>query len=231
MSKCQLIYFEGCPNAKHARAILLTSGIPFEVILQDELNDGNEFKNYSSPSILKDGKLLLGQKLSSGSSACSFEKIDENKLKAELLNSENGDDSSAMSKFQQKEKGLFAYIGSFGSALTVGLCPICIPAIGTFLSSIGLGFIVSESVLKPVLFIFLFFALFGFFWSYLKEHGNIYPLIAGLIMSVALYIGRYIYVGGTVNLVLMYGGIVGIIGTSIWNWKLRKRMACSSCQT
>jgi len=85
MSKCQLIYFEGCPNAKHARAILLTAGVPFEVILQDELNEGNEFKNYSSPSILKDGKLLLGQRLSSGSSACSFEKIDEELLKQKAL--------------------------------------------------------------------------------------------------------------------------------------------------
>lgn len=230
MSKCQLIYFEGCPNAKHARAILLTAGVPFEVILQDQLNENNALKNYSSPTILKDGRLLLGQKLTSGSSACSFEKIDEDKLKSLLLDIENGADSSLMS-ISEKRKGSLASLGSFGSALTVGLCPVCIPAIGAFLSSIGLGFLVTESILKPVLFIFLFFALFGFFWSYLKEHGNIYPLITGLIMSVALYVGRYVYIGGTTNLILMYGGIIGIIGTSIWNWRLRKKIACSSCRT
>lgn len=129
-----------------------------------------------------------------------------------------------------KEKGLFATIGGMGSAFTVGLCPICIPAIGAFLSSIGLGFLVNEAVLKPVLLIFLFITLFGLFWSYHKEHKNIYPLIVGSLMAVFLYVGRYIYFGGMINLILMYGGIAGIIGVSIWNWRLRKKNKnCPSC--
>lgn len=131
----------------------------------------------------------------------------------------------------RKVKGPLAWFGSIGSAVTVGLCPICIPAIGAFLSSIGLGFLVTESVLKPVLFLFIFTALFGFFWSYLKEHRNIYPFITGCLMAIAIYVGRYIYISGAVNVVLMYGGAAGIIGTSVWNWRLRKKsQRCSSCQ-
>ncbi len=224
MKKYQLIYFEGCPNAKHARAVLLTSGVPFDEIIQDNLEKGDDFKNYSSPSILKDGKLIFGQKLPPGSSACSFDKIDEQKLKEVLLNSKK----EAPDKVK---RGLLGCIGSFGSGLTVGLCPACIPAFGAFLSSIGLGFLVSESVFKSLLFFFLFIALSGFLWSYFKEHKNIYPLIIGSVMAAAIYVGRYIFIGTTINLILMYGGIAGIIGVSIWNWRLRTQKGCMSCYT
>jgi len=129
------------------------------------------------------------------------------------------------------KSSLWATIGSFGSALTVGLCPICIPAIGAFLSTIGLGFLINETVLKPILLIFLGIALFGYFWSYLKEHKNILPLIIGVIMAVALYIGRYVYINGTLNLILMYGGLTGIMVVSIWNWRLRKNSkSCALCE-
>ena len=129
------------------------------------------------------------------------------------------------------KSSLWATIGSSGSALTVGLCPICIPAIGAFLSTIGLGFLINETVLKPILLIFLGIALFGYFWSYLKEHKNILPLIIGVIMAVALYIGRYVYINGTLNLILMYGGLTGIMVVSIWNWRLRKNSkSCALCE-
>jgi len=130
---------------------------------------------------------------------------------------------------KEKKKGLFGTIGSLGSAFVVGLCPVCIPAIGAFLSSIGLGFLVQETVLEPVLIVFLLIAVAGLLWSYFKEHHKIGPFILGSAMAISMYIGRYIYFDSTLNVVLMYGSIPGIIGATLWNLKLRKSAACAAC--
>jgi len=128
----------------------------------------------------------------------------------------------------QKSK-ILNFVGSVGSSVTVGLCPVCIPAIGGLLSAIGLGFMVQEAVLKPLLIVLILFALFGFYWSYIKEHKNIWPLIMGIPLGISLYVGRYVYIGSTINIVLMYGGIAGILTVSVWNLKLKKKSGCPSC--
>lgn len=113
--------------------------------------------------------------------------------------------------------------------MTVGLCPFCIPAIGTFLSSVGLGFLIQESILQPLLVFFLVITMVGLFYSFIKEHRNIGPLLLGSISGVALYLGRYYYFGSLINPVLMYGGITAIISVGLWNLYLRKQSACPSC--
>lgn len=131
---------------------------------------------------------------------------------------------------KKRKKGWLATLGSIGSAITVGFCPICIPAIGTLLSVIGLGFLVNESVLQPLLIALILLAWFGYFWSYIKEHRVIYPLMLGVLAGVSLYVGRYIYLGGLLNAALMYGGVISMIGASVWNIILRKRrVSCPNC--
>lgn len=133
---------------------------------------------------------------------------------------------------KKPKTGLFATIGSFGSALLVGFCPICIPAIGALLTAIGLGFLVNESVLKPLLIVFILVAWFGYVWSYQKEHHKIYPLVLGIFSGISLYVGRYVYFGGTLNAILMYGGVVAMITASVWNLILRRSVTkCSACET
>lgn len=143
MSKFKIIYFEGCPNAKHARAILLSSGVEFETVKQDDLEENNNLRDFSSPTILYGNEVVFGEKLLQGASACSAGNFDETLIKNKILKLYAGDPKTS--------KRSFAAFGSFGSALTVGLCPVCIPAIGAFLSSVGLGFVVSETILKPLL--------------------------------------------------------------------------------
>ena len=130
----------------------------------------------------------------------------------------------------KKKKSWLATLGSFGSAITVGFCPICIPAIGALLSAIGLGFLVNETVLQPLLIVFILLAWFGYAWSFMKEHRVVYPLILGVLAGISLYVGRYVYLGGLLNAVLMYGGVIAMIGASVWNILLRKRGAsCPNC--
>jgi len=219
MAEIKFIFFEGCPNANKTRAALKAVGAIFDEIEQTSLPKGNPFKGYSSPTILKGSSVLYGSEAGDGG-GCSLEIPTADDIKKKLGIASTG---------ASKKSGVFSAFGSFGSALTVGLCPICIPAIGAFLSSIGLGFLVSESVLLPVLLLFLSVTIGGLLWSYLKEHRKVGPLVLGILMGVSLYLGRYVYFGAVINQVLMYSGITGIIGVSFWNLWLRKQVTCSAC--
>jgi len=220
MRQVKLIYFEGCPNAEKTKKALHRAGVDFETMCQDELPESHPYKSYSSPTILKENEVVFGSRTGTGSGGCSLDMPSEKVLRESL-----GD------KADLKTASVLSTLSSFGSALTVGLCPICIPAIGSFLSAVGLGFLVSEVVLLPILIGFLLLTVGGLLWSYLKEHRNIYPLVTGILMAVSIYIGRYVYLGATVNAVLMYGGIVGIMAVTIWNLTLRKKAGCSHCVT
>lgn len=229
MEKVKLVYFQGCPEAKHARAALLTSGIAeFEVVLQDQLKDEDPFKSYSSPTILKGDKVIYGNKLNAGSSACSFQKIDFGKIQSELMEGEPG-----KVKNGQKKGAIVSAFGAIGSGLAVGLCPLCIPAIGAFLTSVGLGVVVQDAVLKPALLAMLAMTLGGFLWSYFKKHGSIFPFVLGLISAGGMYIGRYVYINSNINFILMYGSIFALIGIAIWNLylnrKSRQNSSCPAC--
>lgn len=225
VEKIKLLYFEGCPEAKHARAALLTAGIDsFEAVLQDELDKDDPLKSYSSPTILKGNEIIYGSKLSEGSSACSYQKIDPAKIHAQLKN------SSSESPKNFKKPGFLSAIGALGSGIAVGLCPLCIPAIGAFLASIGLGFVAQDKVLRLALVLMLLATIAGFFWSYLKKHGNIWPFLLGILFSASMYAGRYFYLGSEINFALMYGSIPALIGVALWNLYLSKKTRdCGGC--
>jgi len=220
LAEIKFIYFEGCPNADKVRTALKYINIDFDEINQADLSESNIFKNYSSPTILRGNHVIFGCETEQGNGGCSLEVPGIDKLRNKLGTVVNS----------SKRSGFLPETGSFGAALTVGLCPVCIPAIGAFLASIGLGFLVQESVLRPVLVIFLVVAISGLLWSFLKEHGKVWPLIGGILMGVTLYVGRYVYFGAVINQILMYGGIIGIIVASIWNLKLRKSTPCPTCE-
>ena len=220
LAEVKFIYFEGCPNADKTRTALKTIGIDFDDVNQGDLPESSIFRSYASPTILQGNNVIFGCETGQGRGGCSLEVPSINELKDKL----------GFVVSSNKRSGFLSGIGSFGSVLTVGLCPVCIPAIGAFLASIGLGFIVQESVLRPVLFIFLAAAISGLLWSYLKEHRNVWPLIGGILMGITLYVGRYVYLGSVINQVLMYGGIAGIIAVCIWSLKLRKSASCPACE-
>ena len=121
--------------------------------------------------------------------------------------------------------------GSIGSIVTVFFCPICKPGIAVFLSSVGLGFVVHESILKSILILFLLATMGGLLWSYLKIHRNVGPIIVGALMSVGLYLGRYGSFENIDNEVLTYASIAGLVGVSLWNLLIKKPSSCVSCNS
>lgn len=221
MGALKLLYFDGCPNANRARQLLSKVGASFEEVRQDDLPSTDPLKGYASPTLLDGEKIVFGSKTGEGSGGCSLDIPSVDELRIRL------GETPRISR--KSGKTFLSMLGSLGSAITVGLCPVCIPAIGAFLSAIGMGFLVKEAVLQPLLIGFLAITLFGLFWSYLKEHKRILPFLLGIVMAAGLYVSRYIYISAAANSVMMYASIAGIIGVSFWNMRLKKKVGCASC--
>jgi hypothetical protein len=81
MAKYEIIYFAGCPLLDRAKAALQFAGINnYQEVKQDKLPEGHPYKKLSSPSIVKDGKILIGSR--NHASECTI--TDWNKAGAEL---------------------------------------------------------------------------------------------------------------------------------------------------
>jgi hypothetical protein len=214
-----LIYFDGCPNEERVRRNLLAAGYSFKTVRQDDLPSGHPFKAYSSPTILDGEKVVFGTSTASGEGGCSLEIPSVSELR------------SRIGKPRQGLGGIVAQGGSILAGLTVGLCPVCIPAVGAFLAALGLDFLAKEAVLKPILVAVLALTVGGLFSSYRKEHGRIYLFVLGVVLAATLYLGRYVYVGYWTNAVLEWSGIIGLVVVSFWNLRLRRTASCAVCRS
>lgn len=108
------------------------------------------------------------------------------------------------------------------SALIAIVCPLCIPALATFLASIGLGFAVSVKFLQPFLIVLLFISVASLAWSVrLHKQWGILPV--GIAGAVCIYAGRYVWFSQA----LMYIGAAFLIGISIVNFRLKA--TCKKC--
>lgn len=220
MAELKLIYFVGCPNAEGTKKALQDTGYDFDEVKQDDLSADHPLKSYSSPTILKKNEVIFGTR-TGPDGGCSLEVPTTQQIQKKL-------ESEGLSK----KAGTLAPTGSIASILTVILCPVCKPAIAVFLSTVGLGFVVRESVLRPLLLAFLALTIAGLAWSYFKVHRNVWPLAIGVAMSAGLYMGRYIYFGDFENQVLTYASIAGLLVVSIWNLRLKPGATCAGgCST
>lgn len=110
---------------------------------------------------------------------------------------------------------------TFGASIAALLgitCPLCWGAAAAFLSSIGLGFVVSLKFFVPLIILFLLIAWWGMYEGYKNNHHQIAPLVVSIIAGLLILFGRYI-IG---NLTLSNVAIGLFIGTALWNWNLIK---------
>lgn len=96
-------------------------------------------------------------------------------------------------------------------------CPACVAAYAGLLSAVGLGFVLTERVLAPLIAFFLAVGILSVAWS-TRSHRRFGPLVATLLGSAAVVMGR---LTGHVPL-LLYGGVGLLIGASVWNLWLRR---------
>lgn len=227
MNKVTLVYFEGCPEAKNVRAALLNAGIfDFEVVKQDGLQPNDPLKKLSSPSVLWGEELVYGIRIGGEVASCTFDY--KNFI----------DDESLVERFKelksrniQRKKSSRPLIGTAFSVLVVLKCPICIPGLAGFLSALGLGFLISATVLKSLLIFLLLITLSGFLFSYIKRHQNPFPLAFSILFSITLFVTRFYFLGSSSSQIIMYASVVGLIGITLWDLllKTQSNSNCSAC--
>jgi glutaredoxin len=82
LKKLKFIYFTGCPNAQKMKETLEDLDYQLDEIEQTSLQSGDQYKNYSSPTVIKDERIIFGGKAEGG--GCSLNMPTKDKLK-ELL--------------------------------------------------------------------------------------------------------------------------------------------------
>ena len=71
MSKLELLYFTGCPLVSRTRKLIHEVGLTGVVEINlDDLDPSHPYRAYSSPTLLRDGKAVLGAR--TGFSSCSI---------------------------------------------------------------------------------------------------------------------------------------------------------------
>ena len=113
------------------------------------------------------------------------------------------------------------WLGSVGSVLALlapkGLCPICVAASGGVLSSLGLGFLAADSVIRWVLPIALLVGLVGLGLA-ARSHRRWWILGLGIVGALVLYGGWFFSFEP-----VMYGGMGLLVLASIFNLLRRQR--------
>lgn len=96
-------------------------------------------------------------------------------------------------------------------------CPICLAAYAGILSTIGLGFVLTESVLAPLIVAFLFVGIASVART-TRSHRRAGPLSMIVAGSGAVVAGRLVW-----NMpAVLYVGIALVIAASLWNLWLKR---------
>jgi mercuric ion transport protein len=109
-------------------------------------------------------------------------------------------------------------IGIAGS-IFAALCCLGFPALLAIVSAIGLGFIVKDAILIPLLLVFLGVTLLGLYLG-TRHHHEPWALVLGGFGALAMAL---VFLGLVRSLVLAYGGIAALVVASILNVWLRTR--------
>ena len=119
-----------------------------------------------------------------------------------------------------------AFVPGVGVALLPKLtCPMCWPAYAGLLTTLGLGFLMSERYLFRVTAVFLLISVGALAFRY-QERRGIAPAVLGLAGAAVVLIGKFQFE----SIVAMYAGLSVLIAASLWNsWPQRSTESCPQC--
>lgn len=124
---------------------------------------------------------------------------------------------------QDKDRGwLHGLAGASAAALPLlplSTCPACLAAYAGVLSALGLGFVLEERVLAPMIVLFLILTVLGIARS-TRSHRNKGPLLATVAGAALVVAFRLVWN----EPIALYGGAALIVAASLWNlWLKRPR--------
>lgn len=229
-TQVHLLYFKGCPNVNQARENLKSA------FAQADLNPGWDevnledpgapviWRGFPSPTVLVDGRdIVTGAQSASGAGACRVGGAPDTGLI--LRNLPRGGIwrrfAAALGAIPSAALGFFPAV----------FCPACYPVLAGLLSAAGLGFLVNDTVLKPLTIFFLFVALFGFAWQAART-GRYPALVIGSLGAAGMYTGLYLFP----SVPLKMAGIAALFTASLWNLILKRNSGndggpmCAACK-
>jgi len=121
------------------------------------------------------------------------------------------------------KRGWMAPIAAFFSSGAAIVCPLCIPALGGVLASLGLGFAVKVQFLQPFLIVLLCVAIADLVWS-VRLHGKWVVALFGSAGAILIYLGRYLWF----SQFAMWTGALVLILSSLFNLKMKGK--CKQCR-
>jgi mercuric ion transport protein len=116
--------------------------------------------------------------------------------------------------FWKKHTDKIGVVGSIFAAL----CCLGFPALLSILSAVGLGFLINDAVLMPLLIVFLLLTLVGLYLG-VRHHGSWAAFSIGAISAILTFVSIVI----AFNKLVAAIGIAGLIFASILNVWLRMR--------
>lgn len=107
-----------------------------------------------------------------------------------------------------------------GGSLFAALCCLGFPALLSILSAVGLGFLINDAILLPLLVVFLALTLYGLFRGY-QKHRKPGAVLLGGGSAVALLVFLLVFFSRP----LAYLSIAGLVAASVLNVRLRMQSA------
>jgi mercuric ion transport protein len=106
-------------------------------------------------------------------------------------------------------------------------CPMCWPAYAGLLTTLGLGFLISERYLFGITAAFLLVSV-GALAFRARERRGYPPSIFGLTGAALVLFGKF----HSASISTMYAGLGLLIAASLWNsWPRRPAESCPQCAT
>ncbi len=123
---------------------------------------------------------------------------------------------------------ILAVLPGIGTALLPKLtCPACWPAYAGLLGTLGLGFVNYSPYIFPLTVLFLILAVASLGYRAQDRRGYA-PFLLGIIAAIVVMVGKFLLYFEPA----MYGGIILLMGASLWNsWPQRRPVSgtCPAC--
>jgi len=97
-------------------------------------------------------------------------------------------------------------------------CPVCLAAYAGVLSTLGLGFLLTDRVQRPIIVFFLVVTLVSVAWS-ARRHRRFGPVGCVFFGSLAVVAGRIVWASRPV----LYAGVLCLVIGTFWNLFLKRR--------
>lgn len=105
-----------------------------------------------------------------------------------------------------------------GGSLFAALCCLGFPALLSVVSAVGLGFLINDAVLMPLLLVSLGASLVGLHFG-VRHHGSWLAFGVGLASAASTFLFIFVWFNG----LLAGAGVAGLVAASLLNVRLRMR--------